>query len=87
MIDRSKFFWCPLCKCVSYSINCECFGSYCNGGGCDACKPAMDEARKAIGAGNHPPIWWMKIKLLPSLPARWKFSYQLTGRVWPIRNL
>jgi len=51
-----KFNWCDLCDC--YSISCpnanvepKCFGTSCNGGGCDVCSPIFEEFHRIK---NHP---------------------------------
>ena len=58
MLDN--WFYCNLCKCVSYDYKCECHATYCNAGGCDKCYHLHEPALDAIRDKNHPPIEELK---------------------------
>jgi len=36
-INPDNWFWCDLCKCISYDYHCECGSTLCNGTGCEKC--------------------------------------------------
>ena len=41
IIKPENWFWCDLCRCVSYNYECECHATSCNAAGCDKCAPTQ----------------------------------------------
>ena len=54
-IKEENWFYCCLCRAMSYKLNC-CGNTTCNGGGCEKCRDLWDEATKMIHEGTCPRI-------------------------------
>lgn len=55
-LKPEDWHWCELCRCRSYSRDCECYGSTCNGGGCPECRPYFEAARQAVENNTAPSV-------------------------------
>jgi hypothetical protein len=64
MLKADNWFWCSQCECISYSYECDCHGTYCNGGGCSTCNNLYNLVKIALKNKQHPPEKELKQKLL-----------------------